>query len=101
MSGACWILKEQCLPWTVAALSSLAVVVILMGFPGGSVLKSPPANAGDAGSVLGLGRSTGERNGNPLQSSCLENSMDRRAWWGAVHRVAKSRTRLSDSAQPA
>ena len=56
VSGACWILKEQCLPWTVAALSSLAVVVILMGFPGGSVLKSPPANAGDAGSVPGSGR---------------------------------------------
>ena len=56
MSGACWILKEQCLPWTVAALSSLAVVVILMGFPGGSVIKNPPANAGDAGSIPGSGR---------------------------------------------
>ena len=42
------------------------------------------------------GRSAGERNGNPLQYSCLENSMDGRAWWATVHRVSKSQTRLSD-----
>ena len=46
------------------------------GFPGGSVVKNPPANAGDAGSVPGLGRSPGEGNGNPLQYYCLENPMD-------------------------
>ena len=61
------------------------------------MVKNPPANAGDVrdeGSIPGLGRSpTGERNGNPLQYLCLENSMDRGAWWAAVHRVAKSRTR--------
>ena len=53
-------------------------------------------NAGDLGSIPGLRRSPGEGNGNPLQYSCLENPMDGRAWWATVHRVAKSRTRLSD-----
>ena len=53
-------------------------------------------NAGEPGSNPGSGRSPGEGNGNPLQYSCLENSMDREAWWATVHRVAKSRTRLSD-----
>ena len=46
-----------------------------MGFPGGSVIKNPPANAGDAGSVPGLGRSPREENGNPFQYSCLGNAM--------------------------
>ena len=51
--------------------------------------------AGDVGSILGLGRSPGGGHGNPLQSSCLENSMDRGAWWATLcYRVAKSRTRL-------
>ena len=53
-------------------------------------------NAGELGSVPGLGRSPGEGNGNPLQYSCLENSMDRGAWWATVHGVAKSWTGLSD-----
>ena len=55
-----------------------------MGFPGGAVVKNLPANArdpGDAGSIPGLGRSPGVGNRNPLQYSCLENSMDRGAWW--------------------
>ena len=60
-----------------------------MGFPGGSVVKNPPANAGDAGWILGKGRSPGEGNGNPLQYSCLGNSMYRGAWWATVHGVAK------------
>ena len=51
------------------------------GFPGGSVVKNPPANEGDTGSIFGLGRYPEEENGNPLQYSCLENSMDRKAWW--------------------
>ena len=63
-----------------------------MGFPGGSEVKNLPANARDVGSVLGWGRSPGEGNGNPLQYSCLGNSMDREAWWATVHGVAKSRT---------
>ena len=57
--------------------------------------KNPPANAGDStdlGSIPGLGRPTGVGNGNPLQYSCLEKSMDRGAWWATVHRFAKSRT---------
>ena len=50
-----------------------------MGFPGGSVVKNSPANAGEMGSIPGLGRSPAEGNGNPLQYSCLENPMDREA----------------------
>ena len=56
------------------------------------MLKNPPANAGaagDSGLIPGLGRSPGGRNGNPLQYSCLENSMDRGVWWVMVHGVAK------------
>ena len=58
--------------------------------------KNPPVNAGNAGLILGWGRSPGEGNGNPLQYSCLGNPMDRGAWWATVHRVAKSHTRLGD-----
>ena len=60
------------------------------GFPSGSVVKSSPANAGDGGSILGLGRSPGEGNGNLPQCFCLENSMAKRAWQAAIHRVTKS-----------
>ena len=59
------------------------------------VIKNLPANAGDIrdkGSIPGLGRSPGGGNGNPFQYSCLENLMDRGAWWATVDRVAKSRT---------
>ena len=62
-------------------------------FPGGSVVKNLSANAGDArdaGSIPGSGRSPGVGNGNPLQYSWVENSMDRGAWQPTVHRVAKS-----------
>ena len=60
-----------------------------MGFPGGSGVRNPPANEGDAGSIPGFGRSSGEGNGNPLQYSCLENPTDRGAWQATVHGVAK------------
>ena len=53
------------------------------------MVKNPPANVGDVNSIPELGRSSGERNGNPLQYSCLENSMDRGAWWARVHGVAE------------
>ena len=55
-------------------------------FPGGSVVKNPPANAGDVGSISGSGRSPGGGNGNPLQYSCLGNLMDRAAWRATVNR---------------
>jgi len=67
-----------------------------MGFPGGSVVKNPPANAGDTGSSPGSGRSPEVGNGTPLQDSCLENPMDGGAWWAIVHGVTRSQTRLSD-----
>ena len=66
------------------------------GFPCSSVGKESACSAGDPGSIPELGRSPGEGNGNPLQYPCLENLMDRRAWWAAVHGVAKSRVRLGD-----
>ena len=65
-------------------------------FPGGSHGKASAYNVGDPGSITGLGRSSGEGNGNPLQCSCLGNSMDGGSWWATVYKVAKSRTQLSD-----
>ena len=64
----------------------------LWGFPGGSLVNSLHASTGDVGSVLGLGRSPGEGNGDPLQYSCLGNPMDRGARRAAAHGVAKSQT---------
>ena len=61
----------------------------IMGFAGGSVVKNPPANSGGAGTVLGSGGSPGEGNDNPLQYSCLENSLDRGGWWAMVHATAE------------
>ena len=58
-------------------------------FPGGSDGKESACGAGDPASVPGLGRSSGEVNGYPLQYSCLENSMDRRMWWATAHGVAE------------
>ena len=70
------------------------------GFPGGSEVKASASNAGDLGFIPGSGRSPGEGNGNPLQYFCLENPMDRGAWWATVHGIAKSRARLSDFTSP-
>ena len=67
-------------------------LVLYLGFPGGSEVKASACNAGELGLIPGSGRSPGEGNGNPLQYSCLKNSMDRGAWWATVHGVAKSRT---------
>ena len=67
-----------------------------ISFPAGSASKESACNAGDLGLIPGLGRSPGEGNGNPLQYSCLENSLDRGAWWATVYGVAKSQRRLSD-----
>ena len=71
-------------------------VSISESFPGGSDGKEPACNAGDLGSIPGSGISLGEGNGNPLQYSCLENPLDRRAWWATVHGVTKSQTQLSN-----
>ena len=69
----------------------------VQGFPGGPDSKESACNAGDpAGSIPGLGRSPGGGHGNPLQYSCLENSMDRGAWWAMVHGVSKTETQLRD-----
>ena len=61
-----------------------------LGFPGGSEGKESACTAGDLGLIPGLGRSPGEGNSNPLQYYCLENPMDRGAWWATVHGVVKS-----------
>ena len=67
-----------------------------MGFPGGSVVKDPPVNAGDLGLIPGSERSPEEGNGYPLHYSSLVNSMDRRAWRDTLHGVTKRWTQLSD-----
>ena len=64
------------------------------GFSGGSVGKESTFSAGDAGLIPGLGRSPGGGRGNPLQDSCLENPVDRGAWWATVQRVVKSQTQV-------
>ena len=69
---------------------------VFLGFPGVTDGKESACNAGDPGSIPGLGRSPGGGHGNPLQYSCMENCMDRGAWWDTVHGVVRSRTRLSD-----
>ena len=67
----------------------LHMIIIHLGFPGGSVVNNPPVNAGDPGSIAGSRRSPGEGNGNPLQFSSLVNLMDRGAWRATVHEVIK------------
>ena len=69
------------------------------GFPGGSGGKASACNAGDPGSILGLGRSPGEGNGNPLQYSCLGNPMDRAPWWATVMRSQRARHNLATQQQ--
>jgi len=84
-----WIRK---IPWRTDRLPT----PVFMGFPGSSDGKESAYNAGCLDSILGLGRSPGEGKSYPLQYSCLENSMDRRAWQVTVHGVVKSLTQLSD-----
>ena len=67
-----------------------------LGFPDGSHSKESACNARDPGSIPGLGRSSGEGHGNPLQYSCLENPMNKEVWQATVHGVTKSWTQLSD-----
>ena len=73
-------------------LTNLNQLFIDWGFPGGSDGKESACNAGDPGLIPGSGRSPGKGNGNLLQYSFLENSMDRGAWWAIVHGVTKGQT---------
>ena len=76
-----------CFIFSLVVSLATKCINIISGFPGGSGSKESACNAGDQGSISGLGRSPGEGNGNPLQYSCLENSMDRGAWWATVYGV--------------
>ena len=71
------------------ALTCLILTSALLGFPGGSVVENPATNAGDMGSIPTSQRSPGGGNGNPLQYSRLENSMDRGDWWATMHGVTE------------
>ena len=83
----------QSFTWTLSFTILLnGCLIQRLGFPGGLVVKNPPADAGNVSSVLGSGRSSIEGNGNPLQYSCLGNSMDRGAWQATVHGVPKNRS---------
>jgi len=94
-----WTIAENVLEsktevaWVLSTQVSFGKVLQLMGFPCWLDCKESACNAGDLGSVPASGRSPGKGNGTPLQDSCLENSMDRGAWWAPVHGVA---TRFSD-----
>ena len=70
------------------------------GFPGGTDGEEAACSAGNLGSIPGLGGSPGEENGNPLQNSCVENPMDRGAWWATVHGVARVRHDLATKPPP-
>ena len=78
-------------PWCVRS----KWVYKMVSFPGGSIVKNLPANAGEGGLIPGFGRSPGEGHGNPPQYSCLGNPMDRGAWWATVLGFTKSQTQLS------
>ena len=101
----CWVLG--CCFWAFSSCSERGLLIVAVswlfivetsfveeykGFPGGTMLKNPPASAGDWGSISGLGKSPGPGNGNPLQNSCLRNPIDRGAWWATAHGVAKVQT---------
>ena len=92
--------SQRCF-FSVLETENTCVFINAFGFcfgdlPGGSDGKESAHNVGDPSSIPGSGRSPGEENGNPLQYSCQENAMDREAWRATVHRVKKSRTRLSE-----
>ena len=74
-----------------AEKNKYCILMHFWGFSQSSVGKSSACNAADPGLIPGSGRSPGEGNGNPLQYSCLENPMDRGAWWATVHRTSRVR----------
>ena len=83
------IFKKKKFSFVCVSVYFLKVLHHLMGFPDGSVLKNPPANVGDMGSIPGLGRSPGEGGDNPLKYSCLGNLMNRGTWQTTTHRITK------------
>ena len=87
-----------CSPWITKSRAQLSDLTehLKLCFPGGSEGKASACNVGDLGLIPGLGRFPGDRNGNPLQYSCLENPVDTGAWQAVIHGVTKSWTRLSD-----
>ena len=93
-SGSSRFMNSWRLAWRILSITLLECEMSA-SFPGSSDGKASAYNAGDLGSIPGSGRSPGEGNGNPLQYSCLENSMDQGAWWATVNGVAKSWIRLS------
>jgi len=84
------------LGWEEALDKGWATTPVFLGFPGGSISKESTHDVGDLGLIPGLGRSPGGGDDNPLQYSCLGNTMDRGAWGAIVHGIAKSRTPLND-----
>ena len=89
-------MEVRSLGWEYPLEKEIATHSSIPGLPCGSAGKESAFNAGDMGSIPGLGKSPGGGHGNPLQYSCLENPMDRGACWATDHRVTKSLTRLSD-----
>ena len=89
------MLAEGILRTFFITLSKLSSIPSFKDFPSGSDGKESAWNAGTVGCIPASGRSPGEGNGNPLQYSCLGNTMDRGAWHAAVHGVTKSRTGLA------
>ena len=86
---------------TDEVVDTLNLFMVPRGFPHSSVGKESACNAGDLGSIPESGRSPGEGDGNPLQYSCLENPMDRGAWWATVHRASRVRHDLATIPPPA
>ena len=80
----------------VGRINITKITILPNVFPCGSNGKESACNTGDLSSIPGWVRTPGEGNGNPLQYFCLENSMDRGAWWAIVHGVTKNLTQLSD-----
>ena len=86
--------------WTLGVQLYMVFFFFLKGFPHSSVIKESACNAGDLGSIPGMGRSPGEGNGSPLQYSCRENLIDRGAWQATIHGVSRVRYNLVTKSPP-